>query len=490
MPIRYYARHEKRPPARLVLVNADVHMEFIGGIQSAEAQGETLCFAMVRPSHRDPATLAKLVGALLVDHAEQILRPSLMPERSASAALLPDGTWRSAGGRTLPGWATREIERVSTLLLEEHRGFLEGGAKALEGILGHGFRKPGLDFPIRDDTGLMVVAERIPEIDVDISQSDSVWFGDPKWYELVRLEYRRDRFMQRLTDEELGRRVSDITANLTVVTEDGLVGLLQTQDPALMYWFIRFTETMEEIALRYGPYPAGFREGRIRAQGLPESLNPQKLGTPRNVVGECKYKGDGIVKYGREQYLRPALDRGALRMSAASAYLDPSLNTAIQDDELTAELDLAFPSPPQIVIPGERRSYIRITGSQRLETNYYVFCTSRALELRLFTDFAADCCLVIHNLTAFSERLCAAVDDALPGWRHIQSDLQYYDPLQVMPAQIQLPLSKHFRYAYQKEYRFAWLPPQRRKQLAALHIELGSLKEIAEIDTLAGPHSW
>ena len=464
-------------------------MEVLGGIQVAEAHGETLCFAMVRPSHRDPATLARLVAALLVDHAEQIFRPSLMPESSASAVLLEDGAWRSAGGRTPPGWAVREIERVSTVLLEEHQGFLESSARALEGILADGFRKPRSDFPIQDDTGLVVVVDRVPEIEVDISQSDRVWFGEPKWYELVRLEYRRDRFMQRLTDEELGRRVSDITANLTRVTEDGKLGLLETRDPALMYWFIRFTETLEEVALRYGPYPAGFREGRICAQGMPDSLNPRKLGTPRSLVGKSQYKGDGIVKYGREQYLRRALDRGALRISPASAYLDASLNTAIQDDELTAALDLAFPSPPQIVIPGEGKSYIRLTGAQRLETNYYVFCTSRALELRLFADFGADCCLVIHNLTDFAERLCAAVDDALPGWRHIQDNLEYYDPLQVMPGQIHLPLSKHFRYAYQKEYRFAWLPPQPKERLEPLHLELGNLKDIAVLEREVVAHS-
>jgi hypothetical protein len=47
-----------------------------------------------------------------------------------------------------------------------------------------------------------------------------------------------------------------------------------------------------------------------------------------------------LVKYGLREYLEPALREGRIRVSPASRYADPSLNPAIRDNELVAELDV------------------------------------------------------------------------------------------------------------------------------------------------------
>ena len=40
---------------------------------------------------------------------------------------------------------------------------------------------------------------------------------------------------------------------------------------------------------------------------------------------------------------------------------------------------------------------------------------------------------------------------------------------------------KHFRYAYQKEMRLAWLPPKPVWELAPLYITMGNLEDVAEL---------
>lgn len=465
---------------RLALLTWDIgDVGVAGGVQKAETTSYDVWMAIISPAHREPRTIARLLAALLVDEAEQILHPSLMPVGLASASLFADGSWHVARGRTIPPWAEREIARIAALLEKQHRSFLEGAADALNGDLGDGFCRPDADFIIQDDTGHTVLAEAFPEVDVNLSESDRVAKG-LKWYDVVRLDYRRDRFMRHLTDQQIQRRLSDITANLTRVTDQGLIAPLLPGDP-LVYWTARFTEVMEEIALRYGPYPAGLAEGRIRPSNLPGSLDRRNLGTPRE-LRKKRQSTAFLVKYGREKFLRPALERGSLRISPASAYLDPSLNAAVRDDELSAEIDYAvFSLPPVAEVARRASPGARIRATQRMTTNYYVFCTSRALELRLLSDFDGDSCLVVHDIPLFSRRLQSTISRALPGWSVNNGDVNYYDPLQVMPGQVNLPLSKHFRYAYQREYRFVWLPPESQGRLDPLHVELGRLDDIAEI---------
>jgi hypothetical protein len=45
-------------------------------------------------------------------------------------------------------------------------------------------------------------------------------------------------------------------------------------------------------------------------------------------------------------------------------------------------------------------------------------------------------------------------------------------------------MSKHFRYAYQQEYRCAWFPVQHQAELKHIDVELGSLQDYAELIAL------
>jgi hypothetical protein len=409
-----------------------------------------------------------------------------MPPDAASGSLRADGHWQLPGGRTLPPWAVAEIGRLATVLRSQHATFLERAVGAIGGTLSPEFERPDNAFPIRDDDSSIVVTDSVPGLDVDLSDSDMVGRGLP-WYEVTRRNYRRDRFMRTLTDEQLERRLADIVPNATSVTPAGLIAPGPLNDE-LMYWFDRFTEVSEEIALRYGPFPNGFSQGRIRFRGLPGSLDPRNLGRPTQLLPRRQLAKPILAKYGKAKYLVPALDSGHLRIAPASLYSDPSLNAAIQADDLSEEIRFAAnvlppTEPPHIELPPVM--WVKVT--KRFPTNYYVLCLSSALELRLLFDFEADRCLLVHDPPEFARRLSVAVCAALPGWKALSGAVEYFDPLQVTPAQVHFPMAKHFRYAYQKESRFVWLPPAPVETLEPLFVDLGPLRDIAEMMSPSRP---
>jgi hypothetical protein len=402
-----------------------------------------------------------------------------MPEQAASAMLQSDGRLVPARGRTLPRWAADEIVRIAGVLEREHQDFLRRAVDALGGQLPVGFDRPDASFPIRDDGGLIAVTTDYPRPEVDLRNSDDYGKKPDRW-QAVRSDYRRDRFMRDLPEEQLARRIADIVSNSTGVNEAGLITPAPLDD-VLGYWFDRLTEATEELAIRFGPFPAGLDRPAMRLSGLPGSLDVRNLRRPAQLASSRRIAGSVLVKYGKLKYLRTTLTEGRIRIAPASTYADASLNVAIQADELSEQIQFEAPvegtPPPSLLNPP---THVRVLTTLRFPTNYYVYCLSRTLSLRLLYDFEADACLIVHDPKEFSRRLLAGVREHTQ-WTPSSGSVNYFDPLQVQPGQVRLPIAKHFRYAYQQEHRFVWLPPSRMEALDPLFVELGSLEDIAEI---------
>jgi hypothetical protein len=255
-------------------------------------------------------------------------------------------------------------------------------------------------------------------------------------------------------------------------------------NPITLYWLTRFQEVLTEMALRHGPYPAGWSPGFINENRLPGSLSPVQLDKLCQLKLQAPLPQSFLVKYGKIQYIEAAYNKGQIRVAPASAYSDPSLNTAIRDEELIAQIDFdptflgmyGGLDPDQIV----RRNMRRVTH-QKMKTNYYVYCTARELSTRLLLDFEGDAALIIRNPDTFLQRLDVAMRQQLPGWHAIVKAVKYYDPLRVTPEEVDVLVCKHFRYAYQNEVRVAWLPPEPILGLEPIFVELGCLSDIAEV---------
>jgi len=190
-----------------------------------------------------------------------------------------------------------------------------------------------------------------------------------------------------------------------------------------------------------------------------------------------------MFKFGKSQYLEPTLQRGAHRICPASFYRDDALVSAIKDDELQFSRQTCNAYVEIIDQEGGRRTFptagpAKITHT--VNTDYYLACYAMALENRLFDDFDADACLVIHDIERYVNRLQEVIEPALPKWTWVPGVVQYHDPYNLLKTP-DVYFSKHMRYAYQREIRMIWVPPEPRIHLEPMHFEIGDLSSCCDL---------
>ena len=164
----------------------------------------------------------------------------------------------------------------------------------------------------------------------DYKPQHQKWRFD-KEHKIWRQQYRSRRYLEYMTFKELVRRAEDVMLNSLTLNRELKVGLYPT-DAEAGYWAEMFTHILEECVLRNFHYRELLKE-------LDPSITPKYnwpgLQEAVSKVGKSKLQtGNFLIKYGKEQYLRPMLDTGSVRISPASFYDDPSLNSAIRDTEL------------------------------------------------------------------------------------------------------------------------------------------------------------
>jgi hypothetical protein len=310
--------------------------------------------------------------------------------------------------------------------------------------------------------------------------------------EVWEAEYKARRYLEHCSEEELARRSNDLLGNTTILTDDGKIGCLSPASEEGRPWWKANTHVLHEWFLR------GYTLERLgqlsKTAQVPRSTWPDAPRALKAIAGRRTSSTPILVKYGEAKYLRDMLDHGIIRVSGASFYADPSLNPAIKDDELRISLS-ALGSEVKLKIPEHRGgpptkevpALGNVTFSYASKTNYYVYCLSTTLDCRLFPDFKADACVIISNPTEFIKRVYACFDRAVPGWSGITWPVVYLDPflsrlpLKTPDGRVDVHLCKHFRFAYQKEFRFVWLPDEMKTDLQPVFLKPGSLKEFCEL---------
>lgn len=307
-----------------------------------------------------------------------------------------------------------------------------------------------------------------------------------KRYEMWRMQYRARRYMEHLTEQELEQRVRDVLLNQMVLTEENKIGLPPINGEG-EYWMIMWTHLLEEFLIRYGPYPAGFNRGFIKDLKIPDPRSPLASKACAEVKRLQIVPDKYVFKYGKFKWLEQIYNEGVIRISPAAFYNDPSLNPAIQDEELELFIQ---PHPSEIKLEvidpktGKSKGFISPIGdkiTKKSETNYYVYCMSSVWTPRLFLDFDAETCLIIKKPNIFFEKTLTAFEKQNLGWVGTAKKVTYLDPLNSTLKQIDIFSYKHFRFSYQKEIRLIWLPPKSVKELDHQYLELGSLRDCCEL---------
>ena len=431
------------------------------------------------------AGIARLLAFFAVNDAFPILAPGFFPAKAASMVMLGNHDLMSSRGRTFPSWALAEVDRLSTQLMQQHAAYLDGFERTLRYDPPAEFVRLPEGFIFTDDPPSHTrLAPPLPRLDVDLSESPAIR-DRLRRDQLARLDYRRDRYMRHLSLDALAGRARAVGDNLFIISETGQVS--SPDSPVSHYWWQLFAELLEELFIRYGGALPRDVYDRVLMRMIPQWMTRERLEQRRILVPPTGLARPYLVKYGKRQFLEPALESGTIRVLPASCYRDPSLDPARFDDELAATVDAA---PHAFAVPGglrdlaPARSGLRRTVTKRITTDYYVFCASLTFGTRFMHDFDADCALVIRDPGAFVDRLDAAMRPSVAGWQRYASNVEYYDPMHVSPAEISVLTWKHFRLAYQEEFRVAWVPPKGSYSPAPVCVSLGPLGDICE---LVGP---
>lgn len=300
--------------------------------------------------------------------------------------------------------------------------------------------------------------------------------------------------MEHLSEEDLIQRHNDIIKNLTLLTDELKFGFLPMNEIGQL-WSELYTHLLEECNLRRfdiinnlpkdagnNPFPNYDLKGLDKSVEEFKRLNLQS--------------GTYLVKYGKQKYLKAMLEKGSIRIMPAASYNDPSLNSAIRDNELETSR-LILPNEVEFenfyntieVSVGDKKGkfgdFAEFIGNSKFtlisNVNFYVYCLAYEHSARLFGDFEADCCVVIKKPTIFLEKLSKEFNEVKPGYSLYNDAVKYFDRLNVGKQQLPFYFSKHFSYAYQKEYRLIWLPPEKTMELEPVFLELGNLEDCCEI---------
>lgn len=289
-----------------------------------------------------------------------------------------------------------------------------------------------------------------------------------------REEYRSRPYLEHVSNPVLNQRHDDLAANAVGLTSDGRIGALPPEEGEA-YWLRLYTHVLEEMGdRRMRP-----DHRRVKSSHLPVRADRVAAATVRGgKVTGSPY----LVKYGHARHLHPLLESGELRIAPATDFADPGLNPAKKDEELRVGT-VALPDDLEISLPGgstlDPVGNVNITWSA--STNYYVWCLTSVLDPRLFRQFGYDACLLIPDPGTFLERVLEGLSCELPGYTVLATPVTYIDPMNPPEGEPNVYVSKHFRYAYQKEVRVIAVPPEDLEHLDPVHLDLGPLQDGAEL---------
>lgn len=306
------------------------------------------------------------------------------------------------------------------------------------------------------------------------SWGDNLHSYDPEFWEFF---YDLRRYLSRVSDSELNQRYKAIVRNMrALISPDRHVVPIES---FLSSWYSYKKEhqTRYEFFLRNQDPPID------PPSGVLDSTAPNEPMRPGHANG-----ADVLFRYGERQHMQPFVEQGRIRVSPASDYSLCLGDAARHDEEFHKHSYL--PGEYTRIVAQDGRTMRVIGDAQRTVSlpNYFILCMSCNWDTDLFDDFGADCCVVIRDAKTFAHRLEVASKVELAGWYFHHNPVHYFDPYEMRPQEaFNAGMSKDFRFAYQREYRFIWFHTGGSEASGYKYFDLGPLDEIAKCYGRTGP---
>lgn len=283
--------------------------------------------------------------------------------------------------------------------------------------------------------------------------------------------------------DDLEARIADIASNMMALGDDGKYRPRFRVRPNKMYAPIRHLDFLRLAT-------DAWEEMRLRGLRMVDRLDPNLSQIAKRLpdeswcrrpdwIANSRLSLDGyeqprmLFRFSKSQWNKEFIQTGRLRIAPASLYNDTAAINARRDNELCLEWY-------------DKEQNRRILDVE----DYFCVCFSSEYDYRLFMDLESNCCVTVHDPPEFSSRLRHAIskhNEQYPDYRVfqlIECPIIYVDPFALTPPQeaTEIYFCKHFRFAYQTEFRFVLIPAVDR-QLQPFYLNLGAIADIAEIVT-------
>jgi hypothetical protein len=309
-------------------------------------------------------------------------------------------------------------------------------------------------------------------------------------HEMWRHDYLSFPYLIGAPDDRVGKRFCDIFANTTELGQDAKLGMHDfKRDDTLSE---KFTHMLEEYGFRGGTPVDVIATARAPLVRYFENGGPIAV---KMFGGRQPQPSPFLVKYGRKGFLEPMLREGRIRICPASFYNSTAHIQSVQDDETRRTFFI-----PTFRERLEGKGFIEFQGHRIVFgdddivmpvicPDYFLFSLCDQIYYRLPTDFNADAALIIRDPGLFIQRVVSHFLAKRPEWEPLHGAVTYYDPYRDHSKVTVPEMSKHFRYAYQREVRIAFRSAQPvRAVLQPEYLKIGSLSEFAEL-VCAYPHT-
>lgn len=292
---------------------------------------------------------------------------------------------------------------------------------------------------------------------------------EPDFWEF---EYLCRRYLQNLSSEELVARHQAILKNMQHLLSVERDAIPSISFLSSWYWFRKEHQARYEFLLRgvESPAPAP----NLYAFDRQASQPPIRPKHPN--------AGDVLYRFGSFRHLLPDFEAGLVRISPASSYSDSGLDSARKDEEKEKSSYMVGQYTKITASDGRPIPIIGDVKKTVSTTDYYLLSMAADYDELLFDDFGSDCYMVVADPDRLAGRLEANSKEQLPGWVFHHNPVEYFDPYEVPPGHYHDPLmTKDFSYAYQREYRFIWMPKPGARAGGHLKIPVGQLADIGEV---------
>lgn len=291
---------------------------------------------------------------------------------------------------------------------------------------------------------------------------------EPHFWEF---EYQVNRYLSNLSTSNLINRYRDIAKNISyIVAPERHVIPLQSFLSS-WYWYRKEHQTRLELHLRGVNPPCAVEVRRVSVRN----------DDPRSPLGPNSC--DILYRFAHEKYIAELAAEGSLRMSIAQSYKGIENDSARQDDEMNKA---RFLNGKNTKVYSRDGKEIPVIGDLKVSHSgppYYLLCLSCDWDRRLFDDFMINSCAAIYDVDEFALRLEKSVLTQIPNGLFFHGPVEYFDPYEFDQYSLTLhDVTKDFKFAYQREYRFLVTPSQSLPNYPDyLDLKLGSMLDCLEI---------